>query len=223
MKTYNNHCKIVQDLLPTYVVSLTSEETNQYIEEHIKGCDECKRKLYNMQEELKIEKIDKNDEIKGLKKVKRRLRFQILSSILLVIVIFIIGIYFNNNYTIYKDNNGKISIKQSNPKIVVSNSKYLIIKTKHQRSGTKDGNVYVTHIITINENNKCTNMRYMEDGYTENELKDLYNNFMYNVDQNVFTNIEINDNKFYYNCNIYNGKDKNMIIEDFTNYKERYI
>ena len=64
-------------------------------------------------------------------------------------------------------------------------------------------------------------MRYMEDGYTENELKDLYNNFMYNVDQNVFTNIEINDNKFYYNCNIYNGKDKNMIIEDFTNYYDK--
>ena len=29
-------CKIVQDLLPTYIEDLTSEETNQYIEEHIK-------------------------------------------------------------------------------------------------------------------------------------------------------------------------------------------
>ena len=29
-------CKIVQDLLPNYVDGLTNEETNKYIEEHIK-------------------------------------------------------------------------------------------------------------------------------------------------------------------------------------------
>ena len=33
-------CKIVQDLLPSYVDKLTNEETNQYIEEHLKECKE---------------------------------------------------------------------------------------------------------------------------------------------------------------------------------------
>ena len=34
-------CKIVQDLLPNHVEKLTNEETNQYIEEHLKECKEC--------------------------------------------------------------------------------------------------------------------------------------------------------------------------------------
>ena len=41
-------CKIVQDLLPSYVDKLTNEETNQYIEEHLKECKECQKVLENM-------------------------------------------------------------------------------------------------------------------------------------------------------------------------------
>ena len=40
-------CKIVQDLLPSYIDGLTNEDTNQYIEEHLKECEECKKKLEN--------------------------------------------------------------------------------------------------------------------------------------------------------------------------------
>ena len=39
-------CKIVQDLLPTYIESLTSEETTNFIEEHLNSCNECK-KIYD--------------------------------------------------------------------------------------------------------------------------------------------------------------------------------
>ena len=39
----NRNCKIVQDLLPNYIEKLTTEETNQFIEEHLKECDECKK------------------------------------------------------------------------------------------------------------------------------------------------------------------------------------
>lgn len=31
-----NKCKIIQDLLPSYMDNLTEKETNQYIEEHLK-------------------------------------------------------------------------------------------------------------------------------------------------------------------------------------------
>ena len=33
-------CKIVQDLLPNYIENLTNEETNHFIEEHLKECPE---------------------------------------------------------------------------------------------------------------------------------------------------------------------------------------
>ena len=38
-----NECKIVQDLLPNYVEGLTNEETNLFIEEHLKECNTCKK------------------------------------------------------------------------------------------------------------------------------------------------------------------------------------
>ena len=41
-------CKIVQDLLPNYMENLTSIQTNEYIEEHIANCEECKKNLENM-------------------------------------------------------------------------------------------------------------------------------------------------------------------------------
>ncbi len=218
MKNYNKDCKIIQDLLPTYVVNLTSEETNQYIEEHTSTCEECKKKLTNMQGELEVDKIDKNTEIKGLRKVKIRLRLQILLTIIIVVGLCSMGIYINNNYSIYRNETGKILIKRSNIKITVSNSKYLVIRAKKLREETKDGYIYITHIATINEENKCTNMRYIEDGYTRKKLEELYEAFKYNEDQKIFTNIEIKEEKLYYNANDNNGRDKDEIIKEIENY-----
>ena len=36
-------CKIVQDLLPNYIENLTNEETNKFIDEHLKECNECQK------------------------------------------------------------------------------------------------------------------------------------------------------------------------------------
>lgn len=36
-----NHCKIVEDLLPLYIDGLTSEETAQYVREHLAKCPSC--------------------------------------------------------------------------------------------------------------------------------------------------------------------------------------
>lgn len=78
-------CKVVQDLLPNYIEKLTNEETDKYIKEHMNGCEECKKILDDMQNELKVSKpqIDKR-EVKYLKKYRRKLR--ILAMILLTIV-----------------------------------------------------------------------------------------------------------------------------------------
>ena len=51
------NCKIVQDLLPNYIDKLTNDETNQYIEEHLAKCNECK-KIFKL-----LDKIKKNTSI----------------------------------------------------------------------------------------------------------------------------------------------------------------
>ncbi len=82
-------CKIVQDLLPSYIEKLTNDETNKYIEEHISTCENCKKVLEAMQNDLdfdnkKVEKI----EVKYLKKYRNKLRiFEVI--LILIIVIFL--------------------------------------------------------------------------------------------------------------------------------------
>lgn len=79
-------CKIIQDLLPNYIENLTSVETNNYIDEHLEGCSECKTILKNMQKEFEVnsQTINKR-EIKYIKKYSNKIKA--LKFILLVIVI----------------------------------------------------------------------------------------------------------------------------------------
>lgn len=89
MKEKRN-CRIIQDLLPTYIEKLTSQETNSYIEEHLKDCSECSKILINMKKNIKIEnnKVDKT-EINYFKKYNKKINFLKL-IILIIIIIFLI-------------------------------------------------------------------------------------------------------------------------------------
>ena len=44
-------CAVVRDLLPSYIDKLTSEETNRAVEQHLEGCEDCRRALSAMQGE----------------------------------------------------------------------------------------------------------------------------------------------------------------------------
>ena len=79
-------CKIVQDLLPNYIEKLTNEETNQFIEEHIEQCEECKEKLKKMEEEINVN--NSKSEMKKVQYIKKYSnKMKLLKIILNVIVI----------------------------------------------------------------------------------------------------------------------------------------
>ena len=85
-------CKIVQDLLPNYIEKLTNEETNKFIEEHLKTCEECKKIYNNMKKDLNVDnKIKEKKKVKFLKKYRNKLR--ILEIIILIIVVAFVVIY----------------------------------------------------------------------------------------------------------------------------------
>ena len=48
-------CDIVRDLLPNYIENLTGENTNKYIENHIKECENCSQLLNKMRKDITIE------------------------------------------------------------------------------------------------------------------------------------------------------------------------
>lgn len=83
-------CKIIQDLLPSYIENLTTKETKVYIEEHLEKCQSCKQVLERMKQEfnLNITKKD-NREVKYIKKFNKKIN--ILKLIIsLILVVFII-------------------------------------------------------------------------------------------------------------------------------------
>lgn len=84
-------CRIVQDLLPNYIEKLTKEETNCYVEEHLKGCKECKTILKNMQNDvgLDTQKREKR-EVKYIKKYSNKMR-ALKIIILLIIILFVLA------------------------------------------------------------------------------------------------------------------------------------
>lgn len=85
-------CAVVKDLLPLYIDKLTSDETNQLIDEHLESCQDCKE-LLNKMSNLEISHIDNDEmleekvEIDFLKKTKKSYVKKIISSILIVMVI----------------------------------------------------------------------------------------------------------------------------------------
>lgn len=94
-------CKIVQDLLPNYIEKLTNKETNQYIEEHLEECEDCKKILENMQKDLNIN-IQKRDsrEIKYFKKYNKKLKT--LKLIIFIILLIFLGVT-TYNYIRFRD------------------------------------------------------------------------------------------------------------------------
>ena len=85
-------CAVVKDLLPLYIDKLTSDETNQLIDEHLESCQDCKE-LLNKMSNLEISHIDNDEmleekaEIDFLKKTKKSYMKKTISSILIVMVI----------------------------------------------------------------------------------------------------------------------------------------
>lgn len=81
-------CKLVQDLLPTYIENMTSEETKNFIEEHLKECKECKEIFESMKQDLDKQSVKDTEVVKEVKKYKRKLFT--LKSIIIILVLAIL-------------------------------------------------------------------------------------------------------------------------------------
>lgn len=93
-------CKVVQDLLPSYIEKLTSKETNEYIEKHLNECPDCQKIFENMKEKLPQNNSEQaNEEIKYLKKFKNKLN--ILKIVLLIIIAIIIVSFASKLYMLF--------------------------------------------------------------------------------------------------------------------------
>ena len=49
-------CDVIQDLMPSYVDGILSEDSRELVEEHLKSCKECQKMLEIMQADQEKEK-----------------------------------------------------------------------------------------------------------------------------------------------------------------------
>ena len=82
------HCNIIQDLLPLYADTVVSPESREMVERHLCECPDCKAVLEEIRESIPV---PQSDDVRVLKKIKRKERWILLSPILaLVLMLWIV-------------------------------------------------------------------------------------------------------------------------------------
>ncbi|MHB8132241.1 MAG: zf-HC2 domain-containing protein [Mobilitalea sp.] len=86
------NCSIVRDLLPLYIDDVSSEESREFINEHLKECDDCKLELeLSKQKEIDIKidnvnNLDDKSRILDLSKKFKKFKFRsIISGIVIAL------------------------------------------------------------------------------------------------------------------------------------------
>jgi hypothetical protein len=94
-------CEVIQDLLPSYIDRLTSEDSDHLVERHLNECDACKVIYNDMKQELpEIDEskrdISEKHEMKLMKRIKNKIITVIITIVATFSIIgFVIGLYGN--------------------------------------------------------------------------------------------------------------------------------
>lgn len=133
---YRLPCELIQDLFPSYIDGLTSDVTNELLEEHIKECPICCETLKQMQEiTAEPVKFEEKKEIEFLKKTKKtnqkKIWGSILGTVIAIVTIYLLATYVIG-YPTAHDNIKCEVISVEGKKVVVSaecrNPEYVISK-----------------------------------------------------------------------------------------------
>ena len=144
-----NECEIVNDLLPNYVESLVSEETKKFVNEHIKSCEKCKKKLEILKEDKnkkqRREREEQKIEIDHLKKYNKKMLFLKIPLFTIIIAFIILAMCVTAKYYY----NGKILDDARNKieEISVSNNYHIYETQFYKFDKTKEENYYNTEIF----------------------------------------------------------------------------
>lgn len=90
-------CEIIRDLMPLYIDHLTSEVTNEMIEEHLRGCEDCQKFYEEMSGEIQSElkesiKPQEKEKLNYLKRIKKKTVLQVFAIFCMVGIV--VGIFF---------------------------------------------------------------------------------------------------------------------------------
>lgn len=84
-------CNIIKDLLPLYVDNLTSDDSNNLIEEHIKECKNCNELISTLKTEIEAPNINMQLSGNSYKKLFQKIRNKIITFISIALVIGVLA------------------------------------------------------------------------------------------------------------------------------------
>lgn len=100
MKSVN--CDVIQDLLPNYIDKISSESTNELVEEHLQSCKKCQEALQSMSKDIDSKIIENQDDqidyLKGFRKDKIKSN---IKAVLIFIIITILVFTFVSQFWLY--------------------------------------------------------------------------------------------------------------------------
>ncbi len=88
-------CDIIKDLLPSYVDNICSEASREWIEEHLKGCEECRASAQVMKHtEISATMLEQEQLEAGKKVIRQNLRRSIFHLGLCLLMAFLMLLVF---------------------------------------------------------------------------------------------------------------------------------
>lgn len=91
MKEIN--CNIIKDILPLYVDGVVSDDTKEMVEKHLDCCEECKKELELMKQEISIPPEKEASLIRNFKKKLRNKKLIISGLSIMLTGLIMLGIF----------------------------------------------------------------------------------------------------------------------------------
>lgn len=90
----NDSCSIMQDLFVPYLDETCSEESRELLEQHLKECQSCRKAIDNYKSPIPSVDVQENVKAeKPFKKIRRKMRFLIVTIVVLLIIILPVAVY----------------------------------------------------------------------------------------------------------------------------------
>lgn len=100
----NKECGIIKDLLPLYAENIASPETVEFVEEHLKTCEECRKEYERVKEREPIEPKALQADTAPLLKLKRKMRAKRIQTVAVTaftVIALLVSIFAFLNAPIY--------------------------------------------------------------------------------------------------------------------------
>ncbi|MCI9247384.1 MAG: zf-HC2 domain-containing protein, partial [Clostridia bacterium] len=177
-------CCVVMDLLPNYIENLTSKETKELIDNHLKDCKKCKMQFFllkekNNQRNLNEEEEDQ-EEYDYLKKYSKKM-FRLKTVITSIFIFVAIFIFIFGGNILYKKNilskmcNYYDNLMEIDNYSITKQTLYINYNTKEMDSDLKK--------------------YYYKDGKIKREVKELADTESFKKETSIYSKMQIVPNE----------------------------